>query len=84
MMNHFNQIGEEKWTALIEYGMARGEFQRVDVAEIVNVILYVYQGVRMWSRIVSMTPEVFDSITNHIRKQVIAQNRSERSCEGGE
>ncbi|MDD6626812.1 MAG: methyltransferase domain-containing protein [Lachnospiraceae bacterium] len=24
----------------------------------------------MWSRIVSMTPEVFDSITNHIRKQL--------------
>lgn len=84
MMNHFNQIGEEKWTALIEYGMARGEFQRVDVAEIVNVILYVYQGVRMWSRIITMTPEVFDSITNHIRKQVIAQNRSERSSEGTE
>lgn len=84
MMNHFNQIGEEKWTALIEYGRARGEFQRVDVAEIVNVILYVYQGVRMWSRIITMTPEVFDSITNHIRKQVIAQNRSERSSEGTE
>ena len=73
MMDHFNQIGEQKWTALIEYGMARGEFQRVDVAEIVNVILYVYQGVRMWSRIVSMTPEVFDSITNHIRKQLIKE-----------
>ena len=79
MMDHFNQIGEQKWMALIEYGVARGEFQRVDVAEIVNVILYVYQGVRMWSRIVSMKPEVFDSITNHIRKQVIAQDRSERN-----
>ena len=73
MMNHFNRIGEQKWTALIEYGMARGEFQRVDVAEIVNVILYVYQGVRMWSRIVSMTPETFDSITNHIRKQLVVK-----------
>ena len=74
MMDHFNQSGEQKWTALIEYGMARGEFQRVDVAEIVNVILYVYQGVRMWSRIVSMAPEVFDSITNHIRKQLIKES----------
>ena len=73
MMNHFNQIGEEKWTAVIEYGMERGEFQNVDVAEIVNVILYVYQGVRMWSRIVSMTPAVFDSITNHIRKQLVKE-----------
>ena len=46
---------------------------RVDVSEIVNVILYVYQGVRMWSRMVSMTPEVFDSITNHIRKQLVKE-----------
>ena len=74
MMDHFNQIGEEKWTALIKYGMDRGEFQCVDVVEIVNVILYVYQGVRMWSRIVSMTPEVFDSITNHIRKQLVKES----------
>ena len=73
MMNHFNEIGEQKWTALIEYGMARGEFQHVDVAEIANVLLYVYQGVRMWSRIVSMMPEVFDSITNHIRKQLVKE-----------
>lgn len=72
-MNHFNKIGEQKWTDLIEYGMARGEFQCVDVAEIVNVILYVYQGVRMWSRIVDMTPEVFDSITNHIKKQLLME-----------
>lgn len=73
MMSHFNAIGEQKWTALIEYGMERGEFLHVDVAEIVNVILYVYQGVRMWSRIVPMTSEVFDSITNHIRKQLVKE-----------
>ncbi|WP_373212188.1 TetR/AcrR family transcriptional regulator [Ruminococcus sp. 5_1_39BFAA] len=73
MMNHFNKIGEQKWTDLIEYGINRGEFKCVDVVEMVNVILYVYQGVRMWSRIVSMTPEVFDSITNHIKKQLIKE-----------
>ena len=71
MMNDFNKIGEKKWTDLIGYGISRGEFNEVDVKELVNVILYAYQGVRMWSRIVCMTPEVFDSITNHIRKQLI-------------
>ena len=40
---------------------------------IVNVILYAYQGVRMWSRIVSMTPEVFDGIINYIRKQLVKE-----------
>ena len=71
LMNQFNQIGEKKWSDLIKYGIDRGEFFDVDIYEMVNVILYVYQGVRMWSRIVSMTPEVFDSITNHIKNQLI-------------
>ena len=41
--------------------------------EIVNVILYVYQGIRMWSRIVKRSPVVFDSITNYIRKQLVKE-----------
>lgn len=41
--------------------------------EIVNVILYAYQGIRMWSRIIKMSPVVFDSITNHIRKQLVKE-----------
>lgn len=76
LMNHFNRIGEEKWTALIEYGISTGEFYAVNVEEIVNVILYVYQGVRMWSRIVTMTLETFRSITSHIRRQLIKEERN--------
>lgn len=76
LMNHFNRIGEEKWTALIEYGISTGEFYAVNVEEIVNVILYVYQGVRMWSRIVTMMPETFRSITSHIRRQLIKEERN--------
>ena len=74
LMNHFNQIGEKKWSDLICYGMERGEFKEVDVHEIVSVILYVYQGVRMWSRIVDMTDVTFEAITNHIRKQLVKEN----------
>lgn len=74
MMNHFNQIGEKKWTDLIHYGMKRGEFKEVDVHEIVSVILYVYQGGRMWSHIVDMTDVTFRAITNHIRKQLVKEN----------
>ena len=70
LMEHFTEIGEEKWSSLIRYGMDRGEFNEVEVKEMVDVILYVYQGVRMWSRIVTMKPETFTSITNHIRKQL--------------
>lgn len=77
MMNHFNNIGEQKWTALVEYGIRRGEFNKVDVKEIVNVILYAYQGVRMWSCIIPMTSEVFDSIISHIRKQLVKERSND-------
>ena len=41
------------------------EEMKLEVYPIVNVILYVYQGIRVWSRIVKMSPVVFDSITNY-------------------
>ena len=71
MMNQFNQIFEKKWTDLIEYGIRRGEFNDIPVKEMVDVIIYAYQGIRMWSRIVTLTPDTFKSITEHIRKQLL-------------
>ncbi len=73
IMDHFNLIGEEKWKALIEYGISRGEFNNVNIIENVNIILYVYQGVRMWSRIVTMKPETIESIILYIKKQLIKE-----------
>lgn len=72
-MEYFSQIGKKKWTDLIVYGIKRGEFNDVDVYEMVNVILYVYQGIRMWSRIVNMTTNVFSSITKHIKNQLVKE-----------
>lgn len=73
LMQHFNIIGEKKWTALMKYGVERGEFNNINTAELVNVILYAYQGVRMWSRIIPMTSDVFKSITDHIKNQLIKE-----------
>jgi len=73
LMEHFNKAREEKWTSLINYGIERGEFHSVNVTEIVNVILYAYQGVRMWSRIIPMTPDIFKSITSHIKSQIMKE-----------
>ena len=72
-MERFTKINEEKWTLLIQYGIRTGEFQAVDVREIVNVILFSYQGIRMWSRIISVRPETFSSIVTHIEKQLIGE-----------
>ncbi len=71
VMEQLNRNGEEKWKKLIRYGIDRGEFNDVDVTEIVNLILYSYQGIRMWSRIMPMKPGTFRSITENIKKQLI-------------
>ena len=69
-MEQLNRNAEEKWKKLIRYGIKRGEFQDINVDEIVDVILYSYQGIRMWSRIIPMKPRTIRSITDHIRKQL--------------
>ena len=71
VMKRLNGNAQDRWNKLIRYGIERGEFLEVNVDEIVNVILYSYQGVRMWSRIISMKPKTIRSITDNIRKQLI-------------
>lgn len=70
-METLNKKSIKRWSALIKYGIKNGEFKDVDVDEVVNIILYSYQGVRMWSRIVPMKKKVTKSITDHIRNQLI-------------
>ncbi|MCR4656187.1 MAG: TetR/AcrR family transcriptional regulator [Lachnospiraceae bacterium] len=70
VMERLSRNAEEKWKNLIRYGVKRGEFQDVNVGEIVGVILYSYQGIRMWSRIIPMKPKTIRSVTDHIRKQL--------------
>lgn len=75
VMERLERNAKEKWKMLIRYGIKRGEFQKVNVDEIVNMILYSYQGVRMWSRIISMKTKTIRSITDNIRKQLIGEQK---------
>ena len=73
VMERLNKNGEKKWKQLIRYGIESGEFQDVDVDEVVNIILYSYQGVRMWSRIIPMKPKTIRSIVSNIKRQLIGE-----------
>ena len=75
VMERLNRNAEEKWRMLIRYGIKRGEFQNVNVDEIVSVILYSYQGIRMWSRIIPMKSKTIRFITVHIRKQLTGEQK---------
>lgn len=75
VMKRMSSSAQDRWKKLIRYGIKRGEFREVNVDEIVNVILYSYQGVRMWSRIISIKPKTIRSITDNIRKQLIGEQK---------
>lgn len=76
-MQELNSKAEAKWKSLIEYGIGRGEFENVDTDGIVGIILYVYQGIRMWSDIVDMRRSTVTAVLKNIRNQLVAENRNE-------
>ena len=71
VMEEFVKSSTDKWKAFIQYGIDNGEFNNVPVDELVIIIMNAYQGVRMWSRIITMTPEYTMAVTKHIRRQLI-------------
>ena len=75
VMERLNKASKKKWKRLIRYGIERGEFQDVDASEIVNVILYSYQGVRMWSRILPMKPKTIHSIVENVKRQLLGEQK---------
>ena len=75
-----NQRAREYWKKLIQYGMERKEFRTVGEDEVIDIIIFSYQGVRMWSQIVKLDPSVAGNIAEHIRKllQVEGVEENER------
>ena len=71
LMEDLNKASEKKWSKLIRYGIKTGEFKDVNVNEMVSIILYSYQGVRMWSRVIPMKQKTIHSIVENIKKQLI-------------
>ena len=74
-MLKINREGEKKWASFIRYGIDRGEFNEVNVDEIVNILMYSYQGVRMWSRIIPLKTRTIRSITDHIEHQLTGDRK---------
>ena len=45
---------KKRWMTLIRYGIRTGEFNKVKPEAAAEMILYYYQGLRMWSRVVDI------------------------------
>ena len=64
-------ISANTWKKLIQYGMDRHEFNEVDISAVFDLIVFSYQGVRMYSKLMPMDKEIPSRIIKEIRKILV-------------
>lgn len=62
---------KDMWKNFISYGIERGEFKNVDSEEIIDLIIFSYQGVRMFSSILPIDEQIPERIINHMKKMLL-------------
>ena len=68
-----NDNAKKRWTSLLNYGMEIGEFKRVDAEQITDLILYYYQGLRMWSRVIPFGKQEAEHYVNTISQMLLME-----------
>lgn len=68
-----NDNAKKRWTSLLNYGMEIGEFKRVDTEQITDLILYYYQGLRMWSRVIPFDKQEAEHYVHTIRQMLLME-----------
>lgn len=66
-----NESAKRRWISLINYGMKTGEFKRVDTEQASDLILYYYQGLRMWSRVIPFDSQVAEHYAETVRQMLL-------------
>lgn len=72
-MEKLYQEAKYTWGELIQYGIKRNEFQPVNVEQVTDIILFSYQGIRMWSRVMQLEKETTEHIISHIRTLLLGE-----------
>lgn len=70
------QLSLNAWEKLIRYGIEKGEFYHVDVKAVFHLIIFAYQGVRMYSKLMPIKDDIPAGITEQIKKILIKRYES--------
>lgn len=63
------------WKKLMQYGIDREEFNEVDISAVFDLIVFSYQGVRMYSRLMPIDPKIPAGITKEIKKILVRSDK---------
>lgn len=61
------------WQTLLEYGIKNGEFHHVDIKSVFDLIIFSYQGVRMYSKIMPIDEDIPQRIIEQIKKIIVKE-----------
>ncbi len=67
------EISKSTWVELINYGIGTKEFNPVTSESIFNIIIFAYQGVRMYSRLMKMDNNIPTQIINEIKRLLLPE-----------
>lgn len=70
-------ISANTWKKLMQYGIDRGEFYEVDIDAVFDLIVFSYQGVRMYSKLMPIEKELPFRMIKEIRKILVRSD-----CDG--
>ncbi|MCI9176573.1 MAG: TetR/AcrR family transcriptional regulator [Lachnospiraceae bacterium] len=70
-------ISANTWKKLMQYGIDRQEFNEVDMDAVFDLIVFSYQGVRMYSKLMPVEKEIPSGILKEIRKILVRSD-----CDG--
>lgn len=61
------------WKNLLDYGIQTGEFNPVDIRPVFDLIIFSYQGIRMYSKLMPINEEIPQGIIEQIRKIIVKE-----------
>lgn len=70
-------VSANTWKKLMQYGIDRQEFKEVDIAAVFDLIVFSYQGVRMYSKLMPVDKEIPSRIIKEIKQILVG-----RDCDG--
>ena len=70
---HINNRAKRRWISLLNYGMETKEFKPLDVEQISDLILYYYQGLRMWSRVICFDNREVEHYVNTVKQMILRE-----------
>lgn len=67
------EISKSTWVELINYGIGTKEFNSVNPESVFNVIIFAYQGVRMYSKLMKMDNDIPSQIVYEIKRLLLPE-----------